>query len=61
MNPDAYQKTERTTLNRHPERGSYDQDLEIWAGLLPVRVALGDPIPEEGNRRPLPNYLLGKF
>lgn len=34
-----------------------DLALDFWAGVVPLRLAKGAPVPDEGVQRPLPAYL----
>jgi nitroimidazol reductase NimA-like FMN-containing flavoprotein (pyridoxamine 5'-phosphate oxidase superfamily) len=36
-----------------------DQDLPHWAGVIPLRLTPGRPLPDAGVRGPLPPYLAG--
>jgi len=34
-----------------------DLALDFWAGVVPLRLVAGTPVPDEGVHRPLPSYL----
>lgn len=42
-----------------PKDEEDDHDLDVWAGVIPVRISYGDPIRDPDARRevPLPGYL----
>jgi nitroimidazol reductase NimA-like FMN-containing flavoprotein (pyridoxamine 5'-phosphate oxidase superfamily) len=40
-----------------PNDDKEDLSLPVWSGILPLRPATGDPIPDQGQEVDLPNYI----
>ena len=37
-----------------------DMDLPVWAGVVPLRIVAGDPVPDAGIEAPWPGYDLNR-
>lgn len=37
-----------------------DMDLDVWAGVVPLRIVPGNPVPEDGITQPWPGYDLSR-
>jgi hypothetical protein len=42
-----------------PDDAPADLELPVWAGVLPLSLAFGEPVADAGTRTPLPDYLAG--